>query len=312
MSETKQDSLTVQNMIADYKSVTLGTKGNIQVLNVENRQASCKVSLFGAHVLSFIPQDDKRERLWLSDDAVFDGVKAIRGGIPICWPWFSAHPTEASFPSHGYARTQNWDVQKINEILDNNKEVLSTEISLIPKQTSLYGYENIQVKLVIEVSNQLRVSLVTKNDGPVPLALYQALHTYFQVDNVDNIEVHNINEPYSDKPTGKDNCDVTLPYIIEDEVDRIHVLPNRLDDNQEKQVTIINNQKPTLHQKISMNGIDSVVVWNPGEKLGNSMSDVHENGYRTMLCIEAANTEKANEYLLLLPNQSHSVTQQIS
>ncbi len=102
-------------------------EGDIIVVEVHNQHASAKISLQGAHILSWIPNDEE-EVIWLSKDATFAKGKSVRGGVPICWPWFGAHATEKSFPAHGFARTVNWQVTKTEALDDGATSIyLSTQ-----------------------------------------------------------------------------------------------------------------------------------------------------------------------------------------
>ncbi len=275
---------------------------------VSNDSARCTISLFGAHVLSYVNLSDKRERLWVSNAAVFDGKTPIRGGIPICWPWFSAHPDMPNYPSHGYARTQFWTVSSIEENVNKIGTVDITTIILTPQEPCLFGYDNINVYLKVIVGKQLSLELVTKNDGILPIQLSQALHSYFKVEDIRNVHVGNINENYYDKLCEQNNIPTAQPYIFDKEIDRIHALPNCSD----KTVQINNVTSQSDIQFITMTGADSIVVWNPWKEKSNSMKDMHKDAYTTMLCIEAANTTQANKPLVLNANKEHKLAQLVT
>lgn len=89
--------------------LTFSEEKHMIVANIKSKYASAKISLYGAHVLSFTPKDE-RDLIFLSQDAFYQNGKAIRGGIPVCWPWFGAHPENKNLPSHGFARLSNWEV----------------------------------------------------------------------------------------------------------------------------------------------------------------------------------------------------------
>ncbi|MFT4746307.1 MAG: glucose-6-phosphate 1-epimerase, partial [Congregibacter sp.] len=107
-------------------STNMIIRDGIQVLHISNAFATAEISLFGGHVLSFKPKHDARERLWISQSALFDGKKAIRGGIPICWPWFGDHSCNNDVAAHGYVRTQTW------QVLNSEETDLGTTINLKP------------------------------------------------------------------------------------------------------------------------------------------------------------------------------------
>lgn len=295
-------------MATQHTSIQYKTKNKIQLLVVNNDSARSEISLFGAHVLSYVNSKDKRERLWVSKAAIFDAETPIRGGIPICWPWFSAHPEMPHYPSHGYARTQNWKVEEVQERFNDDGRVIQTTLVLIPSEACLFGYTNISVYLKVVVGEQLSLELVTQNKGSVPIRLSQALHSYFQIENIRNVHISNITEHYFDKPTEQNNLQTTQPYIIDREIDRIHSLPTRSDKT--VQINSINAQLGV--QFITMTGADSIVVWNPWKEKSDHMKDMHQDAYTTMLCIEAANTIKAKTPLVLHSNSEHTLAQIIS
>jgi glucose-6-phosphate 1-epimerase len=310
----------LQQIIAQTNSVNLVNDKNGMCLAINNQKAQCLISLFGGHVLSFINKQDKRERLWLSKQAIFDGGTAIRGGIPICWPWFGPHLSNSAFPNHGYARTQLWhlvSVDETREISDDNNVtdsdiITNTNIVLSPNKLDDFDVKGLTLKLVIDCSESLTVSLITYNSGPHVQAISQALHTYFLIDDIEGTTIEGIDGKYIDKLNKDKIEDTPHPYSISSEVDRVHDCTQNISDSQAydtpQRVYIMRDAIP--HQVISQQGHNALVVWNPWHEKASTMKDMHTEDYRNMLCIEAANIEKIKP-LQLEPNQIHKLTQVI-
>ncbi|MGK0373483.1 MAG: glucose-6-phosphate 1-epimerase, partial [Glaciecola sp.] len=153
----------IESIISEASSVIVQhTQEQGLCLAIENQYGSAVISMFGGHILSYVNKSDNKERLWLSKLAIFDGKTPIRGGIPICWPWFGSHATQDDYPSHGYARTQMYALVQVEETSDSNK-VINTKVTLRPFNTKQYGYSNIDMKLVVTLSDTLPVDIITIN-----------------------------------------------------------------------------------------------------------------------------------------------------
>jgi glucose-6-phosphate 1-epimerase len=257
-------------------STTILTRGNIQLLHIENAFASAEISLFGGHILSFKPKHDNRERLWVSQNALFDGKKAIRGGVPICWPWFGDHTNNADLAAHGYVRTQKW------EILSTEETDTGTVITLKPQTSEGDGFEGkTQLTLVVHVGHELNIQLRTTNLADTLLTYNCALHSYFAIPNINQCELLGLSEQYSDKTRDYQMFDTPTPYRFHEETDRVHL-------QQPRKLTIIDGQ---LKTDILSSGHDSIVVWNPWQDKSISMGDMANDSYLTMLCVETAITQ---------------------
>jgi glucose-6-phosphate 1-epimerase len=252
------------------------TRDNIQILHISNDFAVAEISLFGGHILSFKPKHDNRERLWLSEKAIFDGKTPIRGGIPVCWPWFGAHSSNANLAAHGYVRAQMW------EILSNEETDSGTTITLKPHTSNGEGLAgNAQLTLVVNVGQKLTIQLHTTNSGDSAFTYNCALHSYFAISNIHQCELSGLSALYSDKTREFQFFDTPTPYRFTEETDRVHLeKPNAL--------TIIDEQ---VNTDILSSGHDSVVVWNPWQDKSFTMGDMADDSYLTMLCVETAVTQ---------------------
>ena len=249
------------------------------IVQLENDYASLTISLFGGHILSFKPKHDERERLWVSESAIFDAKTPIRGGIPVCWPWFgpatSPYNKLKPAPSHGYVRNCMW-------LLDSCEEKEGgTQLVLHPDITEPYSSNvHLSVKLIVLVKETLTVTLETTNTGE-PVPFFAALHSYFSVSHIEAIKLGGVEGDYIDKLDNGEMKSSPTPYQISAETDRVH-LGNTMDI-----IKLIDNTET----EIASSGYDSIVVWNPWIDKSAGMADMSPTGFTQMVCIETARTQ---------------------
>ena len=255
-------------------------EGDIPVVEIKNEQASATISLQGAHVLSWKPLDEN-DVIWLSTDATFAAGKSVRGGIPICWPWFGAHESNASFPAHGFARTVLWQVTETKKLSDGETQItfrLQTE--QLDENLQQMWPQPTMAEYRLTISKTLSLELTTYNQSDETLTIGQALHTYFNIEDISNTTVNGLEDKtYLDKTDGFNSKVQTGAVVINAEVDRVYL--DTADD-----VTIDNNKRKIV---INKQGSHSTVVWNPWKDVAEKMGDLGEEGYRKMLCVESAN-----------------------
>ena len=242
------------------------------ILKIRTSLCSADISLYGGHVLSWAPQGQKPV-IFMSPQAVFKQGKALRGGIPLCWPWFGKHPQAADQPSHGVARISTWQLARQEESEDGTVHVMLT----LPPENAVLP----SGALVVEAGRSLKLNLITL-DVMQPLQFSAAMHTYFAVSDYEKIAVTGLEEAefveYADdaSPHSED------PLIPAGHIDRIYY---PVPDTQE--ITI---HDPAWQRSIRLvrSGSGSVVVWNPGEKLAAGMGDLGAEASRGFLAVETA------------------------
>ena len=296
-------------------SITQSKLGKLDVLRITNQHCEASVSLFGGHVLGFKPRKDNRERLWLSDNIITDKSKPIRGGIPICWPWFAnIFPTDQAefqgngnsansdtpLPAHGFVRTQDWRVVSLSET------AASTELILEPCELGKYGFpSSLKLRLQLSFSDVLEVKLISSldNQEKVP-AMTMALHTYLKINDIVNTQLHGVNSDYIDKLNDDNINPAPSPYAFTQETDRIHLTS---ENSPLDSITIASEaiESPQTLQ-LRQSGHDSLVVWNPWIDKSALMSDMGVDAYKTMLCVEAAVVKP-----LVIGNNEHVLKQTI-
>ncbi len=290
----------------DIKSLTkkFSSKGSLEfrqqgdgliLLDIQNQYAHATVCLQGAQLLSWRPLGSTPV-IWLSEQAVYQQQKSIRGGVPVCWPWFGAHKDDPNMPAHGFARTQEWDLAEVNSHEDGSTDLLLT-LEGNKDVTPLWPYA-FTLSLQMHIGAALEMSLTTHNRDKQAMVISEALHTYFQVSDINKVSVDGLDQcSYLDKVDGFNEKIQTGPLRIDTEVDRIY--------SDTTDVCVINDTGLNRQIVVSKSGSHSTVVWNPWAAKSAAMSDMGEQAYTKMLCVESANA--AANSLQLAPGESHSL-----
>ena len=267
--------------------------GGLAIVNVTNDQATATIALQGAQVISWIPRGQKPV-IWLSRAAKFAVGKSIRGGVPVCWPWFGPHATESAFPSHGFARTLPWEVVQTKSQPDGSTLVV---FRLVPDETARSQWPHAtQVEMRITVGAALEIDLVTRNLATSAVTLGQALHTYFEVSDIRHVAIQGLAAcPYLDKVDGGKRKQQSGPVIISAETDRIYL--NSTAD------CLIDDPGFKRRIRIGKRGSASTIVWNPWIEKSTKMGDFGDNGYLNMVCVESANA--AEDTVTIAPGGEH-------
>jgi len=251
--------------------------GGLDFVEIENELGRSSIALQGAHVMGF-QACGKQPLLWLSKAVRYAPGKSIRGGIPVCWPWFGPHPTEPNAPAHGVARTARWAPVETLSLPDGGTRLVLTLPRPAGRPTPT---DALDVRLTIEVGQDLTLELETFNRGEEAYRLTQALHSYFLVGDVRQVEVRGFDQcTYIDKVNGGALVQ-TGPVTISSEVDRIYIgCPD--------EYSIFD---PLLDRTISISskGSNSAVIWNPWEEKAERLGDMGESGHLNMVCVESTN-----------------------
>ena len=253
---------------------------DIVIVEIENSLATAAVSLYGGHVVSWQPKTQTKPVLWVSKLVKYQQGKAIRGGVPICWPWFGGHPTNASLPGHGYARITPWELTSV-QTLSNG----ATELNLTLGRSDLsqlHWHAEVRLELKITVGDTFELSLTTVNESDHEITFTEGLHTYFQISDIGNIRVLGLEgSDYIDLVNQNERRTQQDAITFESELGRIFL------DNQATCVI----EDPVFNRRIRIEktGSNSTAVWNPGLDVGSKMDDLGSVGWREMVCVESAN-----------------------
>ena len=263
------ESLNAEFEIADRLEFVEGPGGLVQA-RVRNIHAEAVVSIYGGQVLSYQTMGDPDDLLFLSEAAYYAEGKAIKGGVPICWPWFGPDPEGLGRQSHGFVRNRQWEVIDAS-IPDDNavRLLLGLESS---DETRAIWPNDFSLRIEITVGRSLRLDLKTTNTGDAPFDLTQALHSYFRVGDIRRTEVLGLEgKQYIDKLEGGVAKTQVGAVSIEGEVDRIYAGVS--DD------LIV--EDPGLERRIVIrsSGSNSAVVWNPWADTAAQMTDLGDEDF---------------------------------
>ncbi|WP_305843476.1 D-hexose-6-phosphate mutarotase [Photobacterium leiognathi] len=278
--------LSTVNALSDH--VTVCEYQGISIIRVIHPLAEAGISLHGGHLIWFKPAGEK-DIIWISENAEFDTQKAIRGGIPVCWPWFG----KAGTPSHGFARTSQWTLQEHRE--KENGVIVSLQLEDNEETRAIWPHKFNNV-LTFEIGTELKVSLTSTNTDSQPWSYGGALHTYFDIANINNIEITGMGSTYLDSTQQGKACEGGDVLAFTSETDRVYTQPEATitinDKNNERNI-LVNNE-----------GHNAAVIWNPWQELSISMGDMADNSFETMVCVESTIHQPSIE---LAPGQSHTL-----
>ena len=247
---------------------------------INNARAHATVSTYSGQLLSYRPKDRQEDLLFVSDKAYYEAGKAIKGGIPVCWPWFGPDPENRGRPAHGFVRNRQWQVSGSESLADGSTKII---LSITDSEATRALWPHpFQLDIEITVGDTLRVELVTHNTGNDSITISQALHSYFRVGDITSVSVLGLDGiNYIDKANDSARKTQAGPLTISSEVDRIYI-------DTSGDLTI---DDASLERKISIasSGCSTAVVWNPWVNIAASMADLGDDDYLQMLCVETAN-----------------------
>ena len=237
--------------------------------------ARLRLSLQGAHITELVL--DGEDLLWMSESANFAEGAAIRGGVPLCWPWFGASPDNAAWPQHGFARTGCFRLLSHTSGAQHTGVVLALEESqAIDEWRGIAGLE-----VEIRLSDHLWMEMRTTNNTDHDILLGAGLHSYFAVSDRARIDLAAVTGlAYLDKPSGFTRHTQVEPLAIEGEIDRVYLNPPR-------SVELVD---AALARRVVIDawGNTDLVLWNPGPAVAAAMADFDNDGYERMVCVEPA------------------------
>lgn len=264
-------------------------------LQINHPAATGSISLFGGHVLEWTPSGASHPVLYMSPDAVFAEEKPIRGGIPICWPWFGPRP---GFPSHGFVRTLLWNLAEVSE----SELGVTCRLELASDSSTLELWPHpFALELAVTMGRALEVELHMSNPGTAHFEVTGALHTYLCTGAIEQTRVIGLDGTvYTDTIDGNQRKIQTGAVDFRGEVDRIYhsAASVRVEDLTWNRV---------LH--VSKKNSDTTVVWNPWIEKSQRLSDLPDKAYHDFLCIEAANA--GDDIVNLGPGGEHMLSTRV-
>ncbi|WP_028865088.1 D-hexose-6-phosphate mutarotase [Psychromonas aquimarina] len=287
--------LEQKSTLSDSVSLQTDSSG-YEFLIIEHQKLNAAFALHGGHLIHF-QLKGQEPLIWLSKTAVYNDQKAIRGGVPICWPWFGAagEALGDNLPSHGFARTSKWSVADIKE------SEQGVELEFVLKDSAatreLWPFE-FELVLKASLTSELKLELVSRNTGDKSFSYRGALHTYLNISSPESCRVSGLNETFSDSLKNSEVTTGDGSLLINSPIDSIYKkapLSVLLDDKQFNRQLIMQNS-----------GNDSEVLWTPWVDGAAAFADMPDNGYQTMFCIESAVTAKQG--ITVAPGQSHTLS----
>lgn len=273
------ERLNAEFGIAGKLSVVAGP-GGLPMVDIDTGTAKARVSVYAGQVLSFRPAGQAADLMFLSEKAYYADGKAIKGGMPVCWPWFGPDPEGKGRPGHGFVRNRAWTLRGTEALADGRVRV---RVGLIDtEETRAVWPESFDLEVQVTVGASLETALVTRNKGTAPFPLTQALHTYFRVGDIGRVKVTGLDgRTYIDKMDGGKEKTQQGAVAIAGETDRIYTGvagPLAIEDGALGRRIVI-----------SAAGSASAVVWNPWAATAASMADLNDDDYKVMICVETTN-----------------------
>lgn len=262
------------------------------VIKVTTKAATATIALQGAQVLTWVPEGHEPV-LYVSPRASYEPGVPVRGGIPICWPWFSHHPEDPDKPQHGFARTRFWELVEADSGAATAH--LTFRLPLDAETRALFPHD-CEVTAHISVGDKLSVALKTRNTGDELFQITSALHTYLTVGDISRAQIEGLKEcHYLDQLDGEEKFQ-EKPLKIEEEVDRIYrsVASVLLRDLNQKRSVFVDKA-----------GSRSTVVWNPWIEKSKKIADLPDRDYTEFVCIETANA--GTDRPTIRPNRTHTL-----
>lgn len=230
-------------------------------------------SLQGAQLLHWQPKSARSPVIWLSQNSLFKKGKAIRGGIPICWPWFG-NSNQKDHPAHGFARNELWQLTKTvikDDIVSCTFMLTENEVtlSLFPHEFKLY--------LIAELGEKCKLTLRAE----VNFESTVALHSYFEVTSIQSTLVSGLGEIYCDKLATENIPQKIGSMTFDQEVDRIYQQPELVQ-------TVMDGQRSI---RLSQHNVTDIVTWNPWIDKAKKMADLTGDSYQQFVCVESAHLQ---------------------
>jgi len=292
---------TLYRRFEKLPGVHLEQRGELLAVCIDNHSAGATVFLQGAQ-LAHYQRHGEPPVIWCSPLCDYTKGVPLRGGVPLCWPWFGALdknpiPIRRQVPvdiagAHGFARNRLWRLDNI-ERPRGDLTRLRMSLALDAGQEPAWPLA-VALQLTIEVGPRLLVRLEVSNPGERAFYYSAALHSYYAVSDIDTVSVAGLERMnYLDCARGRSHGRQRSTLAIDREIDRIYHgtwQPLALVDRGWRRALVISSE-----------GSDSAVVWNPWKEKSRRLSHFAGDAYREMLCIETANA--GDDFAVLRPGQ---------
>ncbi len=289
---------------ASVPGVTQTVAHDLPAVRIQTASASGLIFLQGAHIAAWAPATVTDESIiWMSENAVYAPGKALRGGIPICFPWFGAHAEHKQYPAHGFARTRDFTYHGAR-LTDAGEAELELALESDAQTQAVFPHA-FSARLRVTFGSTLHIAFTVTNQGAQPFTFEEALHTYFSVANIEQATVLGLQgASYADKVKGMAQFTETARELhISGETDRVY--------ESTATCTIRDlGRTPARGIQIEKANSGATVVWNPWSEKATQMQDLGASSWPRMLCVESANVGLSK--VSLAPGASHELCVRIS
>jgi glucose-6-phosphate 1-epimerase len=296
---TRIEELNRQVQLSGCAEVVAGNAG-FPKLRLQSQSSIAEIYLYGAQVTSW-KVDGGDEVLFLSDRSHWEDGRPIRGGIPICFPWFRAKADDPQAPSHGFVRSREWRIESVGETSNGVAEaILSTESD---KSSKSWWPFDFRLEYRVSIGNTLGLELEIKNTGADPLRFEEALHTYFRVSDVERVRVSGLDGlHYLDNRDGNREKTQSGDLFITQQTDNAYL-------NANGSVEIVDPVRRRIF-RTEKRASASTIVWNPWNDGAATLADFEDKEWRHMLCVEGGNILQSA--VSLEPGESQTMAVAIS
>ncbi|MCM2315626.1 MAG: D-hexose-6-phosphate mutarotase [Thermoanaerobaculia bacterium] len=272
----------------------------ITSLLLTSPSSECEIVLQGGHVTRF-GRTGEPPLLFLSEKSLFTKGKAIRGGVPLIFPWFGAWQADASKPQHGFARTALWSVEAVDA---SSADEITCTLRLDSSEETLRHWPHaFSCRYTIAAGRDLRLSLEVRNESDAPFWFEEALHTYLRVGDIDRVGVAGLEKTtYIDKTDGMARKATNSgPLRIEGETDSVFLGTTA--------TCVVHDEALQRRVIVEKTGSQSTVVWNPWSEKARGLSDLGDDEWQRLVCIETANA--SDDAVTLAPGERHTISARI-
>ncbi|HSV12735.1 MAG TPA: D-hexose-6-phosphate mutarotase [Tepidisphaeraceae bacterium] len=272
-------------------------EGGLTRAAITTPQADAHVYLHGAHVTHYHPHN-QAPLLFMSAKSQFAAGKPIRGGVPVCFPWFGPKKDDAAAPAHGFARLMEWNVESTAKADDGSVQlVLSLGSDDATRKAWPHDFRN---TFTVTIGSELRLSLEVRNTGRDAFTFEEALHTYFVVGDIHKVSIDGLEATdYIDKVGGATRRNQgPQPITFTGETDRVYL--------NTKATAVAHDVAGGRNISVAKSGSDATVVWNPWIAKAKAMRDFGDDEWPGMLCIETCNV--ADCAVKLDAGKAHTMT----
>jgi glucose-6-phosphate 1-epimerase len=277
-------------------------ENGLEYIEINNDLAIAKIALQGGHIMSWHPKEQEHPVLWLSSNARFQKGRSIRGGVPICWPWFGAHPTDGTLCPHGFARVIPWQLIEA-EPTRHGATRLTLQMTETVEARRQFSYPYL-LSMTMTIGDALRIELSTTNKSPHPFLVGEAFHTYFNISDIGKVTVKGLEDTiFADKIFGYESRLQRGDITFNGEFDRVYL--NTTSD------TVIEDVGLNRKIRIGTSRSQSTIVWTPWADKAEQMADMGgKDEWRTTVCVETGNA--LENAVVILPNKTHTIAVEYS